>query len=69
MGISVANHLLNKQILSFLIYDSPFTYSLLKLFTGLAKEAFIAWRLTVTRVIDNAPAPEKIKIQNEIVVR
>jgi hypothetical protein len=43
-------------------------YSVLKLFTGFAIAAFIAWKLTVINVIINAPNPEKIKTQNDICV-
>ena len=52
------------------IHYSPLTnhYSVLKLFTGFAIAAFIAWKLTVINVIANAPIPERINIQTEIVV-
>jgi len=43
-------------------------YSVLNLFTGFARSAFIAWKLTVINVIANAATPEAIKIQNDIVV-
>ena len=43
-------------------------HSLLKLSTGFATAAFMAWKLTVINVIANAPNPENIKTQNEIVV-
>jgi hypothetical protein len=43
-------------------------YSVLKLFTGLAKAAFIAWKLTVINVITSAPRPDTINTHHEIVV-
>ena len=49
------------------LYFKPY-HSVRKLLTGLANAAFIAWKLTVINVITNAPRPDIIKIQNEIVV-
>jgi len=43
-------------------------YSVLKLFTGLARAALIAWKLTVNTVIPNAPAPVAINIHQDICV-
>ena len=51
------------------IYHSLLIYhSVLKLFTGFANAAFIAWKLTVINVIASAPTPEAINTQNDIVV-
>ena len=44
-------------------------YSVLKLFTGLATAAFIAWKLTVNTVIINAPTPATAKIHHDNPVR
>lgn len=44
------------------------SHSVLKLFTGLAIAAFIAWKLTVSNVIANAPNPDTINIHNDMVV-
>jgi hypothetical protein len=44
-------------------------YSVLKLLTGLATAAFIAWKLTVISVIARAPRPDKPKIHNDGSVR
>ncbi len=38
-------------------------HSVLKLFTGFASAALIAWKLTVSKVIMSAPKPDRIKIQ------
>ena len=43
-------------------------HSVLKLFTGFAIAAFIAWKLTVINVMANAPNPEAMNTQNDIVV-
>ena len=69
---------LNFYLHTFMFFIFPFgftsrrnalrLYSLLKLSTGFANAAFIAWKLTVIKVIISAPNPEKIKTQNEIVV-
>ena len=44
---------------------SKISYSVLKLFTGFANAALIAWKLTVINVIISAPVPETIKTQND----
>ena len=44
-------------------------YSVLKLFTGLAIAAFIAWKLTVHRAINIAPAPAAKNIHQLIEIR
>ena len=43
-------------------------HSVLKLFTGFAIAAFIAWKLTVARVIIIAPKPVAINIHHGIFV-
>ena len=47
-------------------YGSWFCYSVLKLFTGFAIAAFIAWKLTTNIVINNEPIPAAAKIHHEI---
>ena len=42
------------------------TYSVLKLFTGLATELFIAWKLTVINAISIASTPAAVNIHQEI---
>ena len=44
-------------------------YSLLKLSTGLAIAAFIAWKLTVSNAIINAPTPATTKTHQLTVIR
>ena len=44
-------------------------YSVLKLFTGLAIAAFIAWKLTVIKVITIAPSAAAPKIHQDITER
>lgn len=44
-------------------------YSLLKLLTGLAVAALIAWKLTVSKAITNAPVAGRANIHHAIVVR
>ncbi len=51
----------------FTIHDSYY-HSVLKLFTGLAIAALIAWKLTVSNVIIKAPKPAAMNIQNDIAV-
>ena len=41
-------------------------HSVRKDFTGFAKAAFIAWKLTVSNVMTSAPKPERIKIQTDM---
>ena len=43
-------------------------YSVLKLFTGLAIAALMAWKLIVIKVISNAPAQETINTHQAISV-
>ena len=54
-------------------HNSPFTtpvhYSVLKLFTGFAETALIAWKLTVNKVMRKVPVKETAKIHQEIVAR
>jgi hypothetical protein len=45
------------------------TYSLRRLFTGLATAAFTAWKLTVNTAIAMAIIPAKAKIHHSILVR
>jgi len=47
-------------------YSLSLDHSVLKLFTGFAMAAFIAWKLTVSRVITNAPTADKTKIPHDI---
>ena len=52
-------------------FDSSFSnfqidYSVLKLFTGFARAAFIAWKLTVTSVITNAPTPDATNVHADM---
>ena len=51
----------------FTIHDSR-SHSLLKLFTGFATAALIAWKLTVASVINKAPDPAMINIHQDMVV-
>ena len=44
-------------------------HSLLKLLTGFANAAFIAWKLTVSKVIPMAPAQVTANIHHDISVR
>ena len=44
-------------------------YSVRNDFTGLAIAAFIAWKLTVNKVITKAPEPAAAKIHHDIPVR
>ena len=44
-------------------------HSVLKLFTGFAIAAFIAWKLTVNKVITNAPAHAAAKIHHDNATR
>ncbi len=45
------------------------SYSVLKLFTGFATAAFIAWKLTVANAIKIASTPAAINIHQEISTR
>ena len=45
------------------------SHSVLKLFTGFATAALIAWKLTVSKVISKAPAPADAKIHHDNAVR
>ena len=45
------------------------SYSVLRLFTGLATAALMACQLTVTRLISSAPAPDATKTQTDIDMR
>ena len=47
----------------------PTTYSLLKLFTGFAHAAFIAWKLTVNKVIISATMPARINTPGPMLMR
>ena len=48
---------------------SNLVHSVRKLFTGFAIASLIAWKLTVSNVISNAPMPEIRKTHNEMFVR
>ena len=49
--------------------SSQLVYSVRNDFTGLAIAAFIAWKLTVNKVITNAPAPAVAKIHHDSATR
>ncbi len=58
----------NQKAATFLTFDFIHLYSVLKLFTGLAIAAFIAWKLTVSNVIKRAPNAETTKTHIEMSV-
>ena len=56
-------------IINYQIKNYPFTQSAFKLFTGLTTAAFIAWKLTVIKVISSVPAPANTNIHQLMLMR
>ena len=60
---------LNDKVVLFYLFIRVCSHSVLKLFTGFAVEAFIAWKLTVNSVIITDPTAAIAKTHHEISVR